>query len=345
MRPTPRRTGASLIRVTRIPLHLSVFVLLLACGKEGHQVVVYTSLDQPLSQPILELFEERTGIRTKPLYDTEATKTTGLVNRLITEAGRPQCDVFWNNENVQTLRLKARGLTQAYHSSNAASIPPGFKDPEGHWTGFAARARVVVANTDAISPEYSIGRYEEIFEGPHAANSGLALPLFGTTASHLAVLYTDWGPGRTAAWLTHLQTNGVSILDSNSQVCDAVARGALAVGWTDTDDVEVARAQGRPVRALLPDEVILIPNTVALISGAPHPVQARTLIDFLLTPEVEQLLAEAPGRQIPLHPHVPVPEGVVSLDEITPAPVSWEEVARRFDEASALVSQMFVEGR
>ena len=50
------------------------------------EVVVYTSLDKVFSQPVLEKFEKQTGIKVKAVYDSEATKTTGLVNRLIAES-------------------------------------------------------------------------------------------------------------------------------------------------------------------------------------------------------------------------------------------------------------------
>ena len=53
------------------------------------QVVIYTSVDQVYSQPILDRFEKETGITVKAVYDVEASKTTGLVNRLIAEKSRP----------------------------------------------------------------------------------------------------------------------------------------------------------------------------------------------------------------------------------------------------------------
>ena len=53
-------------------------------GKEpAQEVVIYTSLDKVFCQPILEAFEEETGIKVLDVYDSEATKTTGLVNCLV----------------------------------------------------------------------------------------------------------------------------------------------------------------------------------------------------------------------------------------------------------------------
>ena len=66
------------------------------CGKKApqQQVVVYTSLDKVFSQPVLEAFEKQTGIKVLAVYDSEATKTTGLVNRLIAEKDNARADVF-----------------------------------------------------------------------------------------------------------------------------------------------------------------------------------------------------------------------------------------------------------
>ena len=73
---------------------------------EQKQVIIYTSLDKVLSEPILEAFEKETGIKVLDVYDSEATKTTGLVNRLIAEKNNPRADVFWNSEIGKIAVLK-----------------------------------------------------------------------------------------------------------------------------------------------------------------------------------------------------------------------------------------------
>jgi iron(III) transport system substrate-binding protein len=302
------------------------------------EVVIYTSHDQQLSEPILDLFEERTGISVRAVFDTEATKTTGLVNRLIAEGNRPRCDVFWNNEIVQTIRLTERGMTQPYASPNAEGIPAQFRDSSGHWTGFAARARVIAQNTEAIMIMRAWGHYEDT-----GMLQAIALPLFGTTATHFALLVERHGVEWGRNWLASLDEHGVQIFDSNGQVCDAVARGVVATGWTDTDDVAVAIAEGQPVQQIIPlAGAILIPNTVAMIQGAPHPDQARDLIDFLLSVEVETLLAEGSGKQIPLHPGVKTPDDVLNVGEITVQEIDWPAVAAVFDQAMVIVNEVLI---
>ena len=89
-------------------------VLLLAgCSSGGDSVTVYTSQDQDYAEPILQRFEQETGIRVRAVYDSEAVKTVGLVNRLIAEKNHPRCDLFWNNEEFRTHQLAARGVLAA----------------------------------------------------------------------------------------------------------------------------------------------------------------------------------------------------------------------------------------
>ena len=95
-----------LARISAVALALLVGqVLYCGCGGRGQQptVVVYTTHDQIYSEPVFRRFEEKTGVRVKVVYDTEATKTVGLANRLAAEARNPQCDVFWNNEVTRTV--------------------------------------------------------------------------------------------------------------------------------------------------------------------------------------------------------------------------------------------------
>ena len=102
---------------------LLVCVSVIGCGKKGEEVVVYTALDQCFSESILKDFEKETGIKVKPVYDVESSKTVGLVNRLIAEKDNPQADVFWNNEICRSIVLKEKGVLSPYFSESAVDIP------------------------------------------------------------------------------------------------------------------------------------------------------------------------------------------------------------------------------
>ena len=95
------------------------------------------------SGPLRSVFKKQSGITVKLVPDTEETKSTGLVNRLIAEKARPVADVFWSGDPVRAAVLKAKGVTATYRSPNAAGMPSEFSDAEGCWSAFSARARII----------------------------------------------------------------------------------------------------------------------------------------------------------------------------------------------------------
>jgi iron(III) transport system substrate-binding protein len=294
----------------------------LSCsGRDGaprQEVVVYTALDQIYSEPILKEFERQTGIRVLPVYDAEDSKTTGLVSRLIARRASPDGDVLWNNEAVQTVRLARMGLLAEYASPQARRIPEAFRDPDGRWTGFAARMRVIIYNTKLVAPaDLPLGLSD--FTAPKwRGRAVMARPFFGTTLTHVALLHQAWGPERLSQFLGKVRANGTALCPGNAAVRDLVAGGERAFGLTDTDDAYMAMQAGKPVGVVLPDAAggVLIPNTVAIIAGCRHPDAAKRLVDYLLSPEVERRLARGPSAQIPL--------GTDLADEKTP----WDGLRR-----------------
>ncbi len=336
---------------------LVVFLLGLAgllggCSADPREaVVVYTSLDQPFSEPILRDFETATGVQVQAVYDVEAAKTTGLVSRLAAERSRPRADVFWSSEYAQTLRLKADGLLEAYDSPSAANIPAAYRDPDRFWTGIAVRARVILVNTQLVPSErYPRSIYDLLDPSWGAGEVGIANPLFGTAATHAAALYAALGAEKAQTFFEQLRESKARVVDGNSVVRDMVASGELKVGLTDTDDAQGAVDKGAPVAVIFPDQsegaglgTLLIPNTVALVRGAPHPTAARKLVDYLLSPEVEARLARSGSAQMPVRPDVAVPSGMTRIDRIRPMRVSAEEVAAQFPASSAWLTQSFLQ--
>src|SRR3984957_10680459 len=124
-------------------------------------VVVYVSHDQVFSEPILKDFEKETGVSVRAIYDPEETKSTGAMNRLIAEKNNPQADVYWANEPIRAEVLRQQGIAAPYISANSEGIPAAFKDADGYWTGFAARARVLLANKNASAKPDSILAYAD----------------------------------------------------------------------------------------------------------------------------------------------------------------------------------------
>ncbi len=126
---------------------------------------------------------------------------------------------------------------------------------------------------------------------------------------HAAALFAAWGPEAATKWFQELLANEVRIVDGNAMVKNLVARakpGASPayVGLTDTDDVLSGQADGEPIAMIFPDQdnlgTLLMPSSVALVRGAPHPESARRLIDYLVSREVEAALAAEGKGYLPV---------------------------------------------
>ena len=307
-------------------------------------VTIYVSTDRVFSEPVLKEYERRTGVRVNPVYDTEETKSTGLANRLIAEQARPQADVFWSNEPVRTLVLKSRGVLAPYRSPNAQGIPTALVDSEGYWTGFSARIRVIAYNTNTVKATDAPQSIFDLADPQWKGQVAMADPRFGSTSFHVAALYAQAGDEKMDDFFRRLKANSVRIVDGNSVVRDLVARGEVKVGLTDTDDVNVAIENGQPVAMILPDKdglgVPVMPNMVSLIANAPHPEEARKLIDYLLSADVERQLAQSEAVQIPLHAGVPGPKHIPAIDTFKPMTLDYTKAAARVEDVTTRLATL-----
>src|SRR5437016_945925 len=144
-------------------------------------VVIYTSQDQVYAEPILKEFEQQTGIDVRAVYDSESVKTVGLVNRLIAEKDRPQCDLFWNNEELRTRQLAAMGVFEK-------------------WVAVGHRSRRITVNTNKVSLAAAPHSLTELTNETWRGKVALAYPLFGTTATHFLALRQSWSEERWRNW-------------------------------------------------------------------------------------------------------------------------------------------------
>ncbi len=269
-------------------------VLFAGCGAARRVVVCYTSVDEQYAQPIFQAFEIATGFHVLPVYDTEAAKTTGLVNRLVAERAHPVCDVFWDNETTQMSILKQDDILRRLPDDAGQGILARYRDPNGLWAGHAARFRVLLVNKNVLkgSPPSSV---LDLASSAYPRGSvGMAMPLFGTTAAHAAALYAVLGDARARSFFQQVSAAGVRIVDGNATVRDLVAQGTLTWGVTDSDDALVAIKRGDPVSVIVPDQdgmgTLVIPSSVAVIRGDPHAEEADSLARYLLTEGVESTL-------------------------------------------------------
>lgn len=326
---------------------------LTGCKREGKDeanaakavVSVYCSIDEEFGRAVLDAFRESNGVELSVTFDSEAGKTTGLVQKIIAEAeaGRPRADVFWSSELFHTIRLARMGHLEPYDSPAAGDIPPRFRDPRHRWTALAARSRVLAFDPAKTSRGDVPTRWDDIARPDTAARTVIANPMFGTTCGHVAAMFALWGPARGRAFLTNLRDGGVHVADGNSAAVRALLAGRAAFAATDTDDVWVAQRSGASVDLTYPDMgdggTLMVPCSVALVAGRPSNPAARQLVDFLVSAEVERLLAESDSRNVPVRASV---RRQLDLEWPAETQVSFEAVVDAMDEATAAVREILL---
>ena len=317
-------------------------------GSQENTLVLYCAHDSIFADSIIRQFEARTGISVQVRYDEETNKSLGLTNLLIAERAQPRCDVFWNNQTLGTIRLKQEGLLASVDPKLLARIPNQFKDADSQWAGFAARLRVFIINTDKMTASEQV--VASAIRADSLSNAAIAVPLFGTTLSHYAVLCDRIGLDGLKAWHTSLRRRGIREVRGNGAVKDLVAEGACDFGFTDTDDAFAAIDAGQPV-TMLPvrldsGQTICLPNSVAMIRNCPHPAAAAEFMKYLLSEEVEIALANSGSRQIPLGPvdSSKLPAEVLELRNWALQSVSLDGAARHHEEVLKWLTAVYTGG-
>jgi iron(III) transport system substrate-binding protein len=286
-------------------------LLLTSCAPKPAEVVVYASQDQVYAEPILREFSQSTGIKARPVYDSEAVKTVGLAVRLDREKPNPQCDVFWNNEALRTYQLEERGVVEK-------------------WAAFGYRSRRIVINTNLLPLARAPQSLAALTNAEWRGKTAMAYPVFGTTAAHFLALRQHWGVNRWETWCRALQANQPRIVDGNSVVVRFVGRGEAWIGLTDSDDIAAGQRAGLPIAALpLTEESLLIPNTVAIIRGARNPSAAQSLFDYLQKPVVIKRLIVANA----LEGEAPAATSLV---------VDWRAVLQELEAGTSALREIFV---
>lgn len=320
--PSSRSRGGGLRsvfpRVMAIVGTLVALGFVLGCGRTPPSVVLYAAQDRVFAEPVLREFQRASGIEVRALYDSEATKTVGLANRLIAESGRPQAEVWWSNEEMRTRQLAVRGV-----------VEPG-------WRTFGARRRVWVVPSGASSWAGKTPRLSWLTNAEWKGKVAMAYPVFGSTTTHFLALRQRWGESAWREWCRALADNRPLVVDGNSVVVQWVARGDALLGITDSDDVAFAKREGLAVEAIpmADGEGLHIPNTVAWVARDHRSEASSHLVAFLSGDGVRDRMI-AVGALDPVQEIRNADAGVLSDAE-------WGRILAEFDGAIGWLKEVFV---
>ena len=286
-------------------------------GRPQPEVIAYCAQDQEYAEPLFREFEQESGIKVHPVFDSEAVKTVGLANRLLAERSHPQCDLFWGNEEMRTRQLAAADV---------------FRVTNG-WIAFGYRSRRIVINTNLVDLANAPHSLFELTNSIWQAKVAFAYPQFGTTAAHFHALRQLWGETVWLNWCHALVANKCLIVEGNSVVVKTVGSGQAALGITDSDDIAAGQREGLPVAPLpINRETLLIPNTLGLVRGASNPAATEALSAFLQRPQVLNRLIEAAAL-----------EGTSVSEVTTPTlEVNWDNLLRDLEPVTRQLNEVFL---
>ena len=328
---------------------LTVFLI---CGsgcisRSENRVVLYCAVDREFAAPILDAYERKHDkLEILRQFDVESNKSVGLANRIIEEQAAVRCDVFWNGEILQTIRLQQAGLLASHRWSVPKNFPELYLSSDGTWVSVCARARILLINTDAL-PDRSKWptSVDDLSKPKWKDRCGLASPFFGSCATHMTVLASQQGV-RFWPWIEEVQENAVT-LSGNKQVAQAVSHGELAWGLTDTDDALIEQENGGHVEIVFPDQskdkngLLLIPNTVAIMRDAPHRVAAGQLADSLFSEQTADRLTMAAGAQFNLWPGKKVSKQFDNLNSMKQMQPDFETAASQWSTTLNRLAKIF----
>ena len=332
-------------------LVLGMAVGALGCTKSSDRVVVYSAQDEEFAARVFADFESDHRLKIAPKYDTEANKSVSLLAELEAEAPLPRCDVHWNNEILGTIRLARKGIYQPHAFST--QFPAWSRSKDGTWQAFAERARVLIVNKNRVPVGAQPTSLFDMVVPQWKGQVAMAKPLFGTTATQAACLFEVLGSEPAKQFYRQLKANDVQIVPGNKQVARGVADGTYAFGITDSDDAILEVLAGKPVVIVFPDATghsahprmgtIYIPNTLAVVKGAPNLEGAKKLVDFLLLPTTEMMMAKGGGYQFPLAPAILLTQhpALKNRHQVKAADIDFEKAADLWDDSQLFLKQEF----
>lgn len=300
------RRIASLVTATLASASLA------GCSAGRDAITIYSGRDEALVGPLLEQFNEDTGIPIDVRYGDSAELAL-----LIQEEGEgTPADVFFSQTPGAVTLLEEEGLLAELPEDLLGRVNPDFESEAAHWIGTTARQRVLVYNEDLVDesdlPDSVLDLTDESFEG----QVGLA-PSNGSFQDFVTALRQLEGDDVAAAWLEGMAANGSPTYPDNLSIVDAVARGEVPMGLVNHYYNYRYRDENpdAPTRNyVFPDGdigALLIASTISVLEPAGDDERATDLVSYLLEEDAQEFFAQETFEY-------PLIEGVEPSAELPP---------------------------
>lgn len=268
------------------------------------ELIIYSGRNRPDLGPVYDRYRNLTGVdvRVEKVYHHDVGA------RVIAERGDPQADLLLTNSQLAVEAIRADDVFDAYPAPVAQRYAPWLHAPDFAWLSFTAWPRVAMVNRRVLPDRADWPcRLEDLLEARFRDSLACASLVEMTTVAHFAALAVSRGAGWLEGFLVELERNGLRVYESNKDTREALVREGLAAALANASNVRVFHLEGNPVGEAWLDQgpgesgTHVEAHTVAVLQGCRHPVEARRFVDFLLSVEVQELLARAYG-ETPVNP-------------------------------------------
>ena len=273
-----------------------------------NKLVVVTSFPKDLTSVFKKAFEAKyPGVKVEMLKK----KTTAGVKYIQETASNNTSDLFWASAPDAFEVLKGDGLLAKYQVK-AKGIPEKvgafpINDPDGYYKGFAASGYGFMWNTRYLKAKKlpAPREWEDLTKPVYFGHVGMSAPSrSGTT--HLTVETVLQGDGWEKGWALwkRIAGNFKTVTERSFGVPSGVNSGEFGIGIVIDFFGFSSKATGYPVEFHYPTVTTLVPANIAIVTKAPHPKNAATFIEFLLSPEGQKLLLDPKIQRLPVRPEL-----------------------------------------
>ncbi|MCG7344105.1 extracellular solute-binding protein [Sporosarcina sp. ACRSL] len=274
-------------------------------GKGGGRITLYSPETPDFTKELAQKYEELHGDK----VDVHYNGTNNLVNQMMAEKDNPKADVWYGGGGILPFEAAVeRGILASYIPDFAADwdvVEDGIKmkHEDGKYVGVELFVLGFSYNTDLVSEEEAPKTWADLLDPKWEGKIQFPNPAASGTAT-LMVMDQMMQQGEDKAWeyFEKLVKQANSIPDSGSAPTKAVAMGEAHIGVGFDFMAYELKAKGETVDFIVPDKTPVLANPASLIEGGPNAEGGKKLIDFLLSEEAQQIMAD--WYHIPINPKV-----------------------------------------
>jgi iron(III) transport system substrate-binding protein len=194
-------------------------------GNSAESLVVYSGRGEELVQPVIDEFEEETGIEVSVRYGD----TAQLAAQLLEEGDRSQADVYFAQDGGALGALSKAGMLAELPEQVLEPVDPRFRAEDGTWVGTSGRARVIVYDADRLAESDVPDSIFDLTDPEWNGRVGIA-PGNASFESFVTAIRVLHGDDAAQDWLAGMAANNVERFDNNRLILAAVNDGVVELG-------------------------------------------------------------------------------------------------------------------